>query len=105
MSVRFGRAAALRAPVPASYADGRAEVRISARSVEGRPSIAGDFTGWKPVPMTHEGGRWVWRGALAPGSYHYAFVAADGTWFVPESVPGRRDDGMGGHVAVLVVSS
>jgi hypothetical protein len=105
MSVRFGRAAALRAPVPASYSDGRAEVRIPARSVEGRPSIAGDFTGWKPVPMTLEGGRWIWRGALAPGSYHYAFVAADGTWFVPESVPGRRDDGMGGHVAVLVVSS
>ena len=28
--------------------------------------------------------------------YHYAFVAEDGTWFVPESVPGRQDDGMGG---------
>lgn len=105
MSLRFGRAAVLRAPVPASYADGQAEVRLPVRGVEGRPSIAGDFTDWKPVPMTRDGGRWVWRGALAPGSYHYAFVAPDGTWFVPESVPGRRDDGMGGHVAVLVVSS
>jgi hypothetical protein len=44
------------------------------------------------------------RGTAAPGVYHYAFVAEDGTWFVPESVPGRQDDGMGGHVAVLVVS-
>ncbi|HEU4828372.1 MAG TPA: glycogen-binding domain-containing protein [Gemmatimonadales bacterium] len=105
MSVRFGRAAELRAPVPASYTGGRAEVRIPARSVEGQPSIAGDFTGWKAVAMVREGGRWVWRGDLAPGTYHYAFVAADGTWFVPESVPGRRDDGMGGHVAVLVVTS
>ncbi|HEY8485417.1 MAG TPA: hypothetical protein VIL13_12465 [Longimicrobiales bacterium] len=40
---------------------------------------------------------------VAPGVYHYAFVTADGKWFVPESVPGRKDDGMGGHVAVLVV--
>ena len=44
------------------------------------------------------------RPELAPGVYHYAFVAEDGTWFVPESVPGRQDDGMGGHTAVLVVS-
>ena len=54
--------------------------------------------------MEREGGRWIWRARLAPGTYHYAFVAEDGTWFVPESVPGRRDDGMGGHVAVLVVA-
>ena len=106
MSMRLGGAAAgTRAPVPARYADGRAEVRIPARGIEGRPSIAGDFTGWKPAPMERDGNRWVWRGKLAPGTYHYAFVDADGKWFVPASVPGRRDDGMGGHVAVLVVAS
>jgi hypothetical protein len=35
--------------------------------------------------------------------YNYSFVAPDGTWYVPQSVPGRKDDGMGGHVAVLVI--
>jgi hypothetical protein len=56
------------------------------------------------VPMQRDGSRWTYAAQLAPGVYHYAFVAEDGTWFVPESVPGRQDDGMGGHVAVLVVS-
>ena len=67
-------------------------------------SIAGDFNGWKPAPMTREGGDWVLRLPLAPGVYKYSFRDAGGRWFVPASVPGRRDDGMGGHVAVLVVN-
>ena len=53
--------------------------------------------------MEREGDHWVYRVAVAPGVYNYAFVGADGTWFVPESVPGRKDDGMGGFVAVVVV--
>ena len=40
---------------------------------------------------------------LDPGVYNYAFVTPAGEWFVPESVAGRKSDGMGGHVAVLVV--
>jgi hypothetical protein len=40
---------------------------------------------------------------LASGVYRFAFVAADGEWFVPEGYPGRMDDDMGGYVAVLVV--
>ncbi len=105
MSVRIGgRPGSVLAPVPAVYRNGRAEVRIPARGIVGRPSIAGDFTKWKPMPMEREGGRWTWGAQLAPGTYNYAFVAEDGTWFVPRSVPGRRDDGMGGHVAVLVVA-
>ena len=92
------------APVPARSRDGRAVVALPARAAKGRPSIAGDFTGWKPVPMQRDGSRWTYTAKLEPGTYHYAFVGEDGTWFVPESVPGRQDDGMGGHVAVLVVS-
>jgi hypothetical protein len=34
--------------------------------------------------------------------YHYAFRTG-ARWFVPEGTAGRRDDDMGGHVAVLVV--
>jgi hypothetical protein len=45
----------------------------------------------------------VIRLPLAAGVYQYAFRSATGEWFVPTSIAGRRDDGMGGHVAVLVV--
>ena len=90
-------------PVPAGY-DGRtATIALDARQAGESPRIAGDFNGWTPEPMTRAGGRWVWRGALEPGVYEYAFVDADGEWFVPASVPGRKDDGMGGHVALLIV--
>jgi hypothetical protein len=66
--------------------------------------VAGDFNGWKAARMQRDGTDWVLRVPLAPGVYKYSFRGADGKWFVPASVPGRRDDGMGGHVAVLVVS-
>jgi hypothetical protein len=102
LSLRIGGRTA-RAPVPGRTRDGRAVIAIPARSAKGTPSIAGDFTGWKPVPMRREGSRWTWIAGLKPGVYRYAFVAEDGTWFVPASVAGRQDDGMGGQVAVLVV--
>ena len=102
-SLRVG-GGAVRAPVPVRTRDGASVIAIPARASKGTPSIAGDFTGWKPVPMRRDGSRWIHTARLAPGVYHYAFVAEDGTWFVPESVAGRQDDGMGGHVAVLVVS-
>jgi hypothetical protein len=104
LSLRVGGGRGLGAPVPARSRDGRAVVALPARDAKGRPSIAGDFTGWKPVPMQRDGSRWTYTVKLEPGAYHYAFVAEDGTWFVPQSVAGRQDDGMGGHVAVLVVS-
>ena len=54
--------------------------------------------------MQREGREWLLRLPLAPGVYHYAFRSDRGQWFVPPSVPNRRDDGMGGYVAVMVVS-
>ena len=90
-------------PVPAAY-DGRtATIALPARDAGEAPRIAGDFTDWTPVAMSWDGERWVWRGALEPGVYEYAFVGPDGEWFVPASVPGRKDDGMGGWVALLIV--
>jgi hypothetical protein len=65
--------------------------------------VAGDFNGWKPVPMRLQGREWVLSLRLGPGVYKYAFRKGDREWFVPASVASRRDDGMGGHVAVLVV--
>ncbi|MGH9346917.1 MAG: hypothetical protein ACRD26_06570 [Vicinamibacterales bacterium] len=70
----------------------------------GAVSIAGDFNNWRPVPMQREGNAWMIRLPLAAGVYHYAFRSETGTWFVPATAAGRRDDGMGGEVAVLVVS-
>ena len=69
------------------------------------PSVAGDFSGWEPIRMHRRGGHWQVELQLDPGVYYYAFRDVAGTWFVPESVPNRREDGMGGWVAVLVVPS
>ena len=80
-------------------------IRLPAAAASGGDLwVAGDFNGWKPARMQREGRDWVLRVPLAPGVYKYSFRDADGKWFVPATMPGRRDDGMGGHVAVLVVS-
>lgn len=79
-------------------------IRVPVSDVpEGALQVAGSFNGWTPVPMRREGGEWVVRVPLTAGVYEYAFRSAAGTWFVPASLASRRDDGMGGHVAVLVV--
>lgn len=104
VSIRIGgRSGPPPLPVPAAYAEGRATLELSAKSTTSPPSIAGDFTDWKPVRMERQGKVWRHTLRLPPGVYRYAFVDAEGRWFVPEGVPGRRDDGMGGHVAVVVV--
>jgi Glycogen recognition site of AMP-activated protein kinase len=104
LTQRLGRIAAPLVPVPRSAA-GVVIVRLSVADVPaGAVSIAGDFNNWQPAPMQREGEEWVVRLSITPGVYNYAFRTADGNWFVPSSTPGRRDDGMGGYVAVLVVS-
>lgn len=69
----------------------------------GTISVAGSFNGWKRVPMQRSGDKWVIRLDLEPGTYHIAFVDETGRWFVPESIPGRMPDGMGGFTAVLLI--
>jgi hypothetical protein len=101
---RLTRPAAPLLPTPAAQTGG-VIIRISvADAPAGSVSIAGSFNNWKPQPMQREGGDWIIRLPLAAGVYQYAFRSATGEWFVPTSVAGRRDDGMGGHEAVLVVS-
>jgi hypothetical protein len=104
LTTRLRRVRPALAPVARSSA-GRVLVRI--RSTDAPPGpvwIAGDFNAWNPQPMRREGETWVIDLPLEPGVYNYAFRTGGGEWFVPASTPGRRDDGMGGHVAVLVVS-
>ncbi len=94
-------------PAPSAGVEMRNQSRVTIRvplSESGAPpSVAGDFSDWQPVPMHRNGSRWEVTLQLSPGLYHYAFRTPDGGWFVPEDVPGRRDDGMGGWVATLVV--
>jgi hypothetical protein len=100
---RLGRSVPLLQPASRAE-DGGVWIRIAHDEAHGEVvAVAGDFNEWSPVPMRHEGREWVIRLQLPPGVYHYAFRSARGEWFVPASVAGRRDDGMGGHVAVLVV--
>jgi hypothetical protein len=91
------------APVPARYDDGVATILLHAEQAGGAVLVAGDFNDWKAEPMTLQGDEWTFRVHLPPGVYYYSFVSREGTWFVPESVPGRKPDGFGGFIAVLVV--
>lgn len=69
----------------------------------GAVRVAGTFNDWEPAEMQRRGDRWVLPLRLEPGVYEFAFVAGDGTWFVPEGTPGRKPDGFGGFVGTLVV--
>lgn len=103
-SIAFGRGPlAHSAPVATRDASGSATLELPVSSSSLPPRVAGDFNGWTPAPMERDGANWRYTVAAPPGVYNYAFVAPDGTWFVPEGVPGRKDDGMGGHVAVVVI--
>jgi hypothetical protein len=105
VTTRFGRPAAAATPLVSTPA-GRVVVRLPRAEAPGSDVwIAGSFNRWQPVRMQREGSDWVFRASLPAGIYRYAFRSADGSWFVPASTAGRRDDGMGGHIAVLVVSS
>jgi hypothetical protein len=103
LTQRLGTIAAPLVPVSRSQS-GTVAVRLAAADIPAEAvSIAGDFNNWQPTPMQRESGEWVVHLTLSPGVYHYAFRSNTGDWFVPPSAPGRRDDGMGGYVAVLVV--
>jgi hypothetical protein len=88
-----------------SHPAGPVVLRLAAAEAPGDELfVGGDFNGWQAVPMRREGEAWVVTLRLTPGTYHYAFRNTRGAWFVPASTEGRRDDGMGGYVGVLMVS-
>ncbi len=94
-------------PAPAKIADvrnnGEVILRLSAREAgTSPPSIAGDFTNWKPIRMERHKDEWRFSVRLSRGVYRFAFRNADGDWFVPASFP-KTNDLMGGWVAVLVI--
>jgi hypothetical protein len=67
------------------------------------PAVAGDFKAWQPVPLQRSGDAWVVTLPIPRGIYHFAFLGADGEWFLPSSVVARIDDGFGGASGLLVV--
>lgn len=98
---RPGRDAAASLP---QYGTNGVQLRVPAERGRGALSVGGSFNDWQPVPMTRSGEDWTITLDLPPGYYELAFVDESGDWFVPEGLPGRRADGMGGWVMVLVVS-
>ena len=89
-------------PLPEFEGDG-VQLRVPVNAGDGRLSVAGSFNEWNPLPMQRSGEDWVVRLELDPGYYELAFVDETGRWFVPEGMSGRRPDGMGGWIMVLVV--
>jgi hypothetical protein len=66
--------------------------------------VAGDFTDWEPVPLSHRyGDTWEIRLPLRPG-VHRLNVRVDGQrWVVPQGLRSEEDE-YGGRVGILVVS-
>ena len=101
MVVKLGDIPARR--LPAVVERGNAVIQLPVAQTTSPPRVAGDFNSWKPQPMQRSGSAWTYTVKLDPGVYNYAFVDDHGEWFVPAKHPGRKSDGMGGTVAVLVV--
>lgn len=55
-------------------------------------SVAGDFTDWRPVPLTRRGPRWETELELPPGRYQYVFIVNEKVMVVdPRSRELERD--------------
>lgn len=66
-------------------------------------TIAGDWTGWTPVPMARvDGDQWEIVAHIPRGSHHFTVIVDGSPWRIPDDVP-SVPDGMGGWVAVLSV--
>jgi hypothetical protein len=67
-------------------------------------AIAGDWNSWLATPLDRtRPDRWVVRLPLRPGVYHFTLLVDGSAWTIPSGVP-SVPDGMGGRVAVLVVT-
>ena len=65
----------------------------------------GDFTDWKPMALEYTGiGRWRLPIELEPGVHHLNVRFDGGAWLVPTGAV-AVDDGFGGRVGMVVVSS
>ena len=67
-------------------------------------TIAGDWNSWLPTALDNaRTDRWVVHLPLTPGVYHFTLLVDGNAWTIPSGVP-SVPDGLGGRVAVLVVT-
>ena len=100
--VRFGPGAPTRVVTLRPTSGGAAaQFRVEDRAAQ-RIEVLGDFSGWEPTVMVHDGRAWVLEISLEAGTYHFGFLA-DGEWFVPEDAPGLVSDDWGQMNATIVV--
>jgi hypothetical protein len=64
--------------------------------------VAGDFSGWNPIPLVRESGVLVGRVRLAPGKYHVAVRVNLGEWRSPRNLA-RVPDEYGGEAGIVIV--
>jgi hypothetical protein len=101
--VRWEKAAAPGVATIGAPVDSGRSVRFSIRAPDAeRVELAGDFTGWEPVPMERDGMRWEVERVLPPGVHHFSFLV-DGEWALPADAPGVVDDGWGRENASIVI--
>ncbi|MFW6079584.1 MAG: glycogen-binding domain-containing protein [Gemmatimonadota bacterium] len=80
----------------------RVRFRVRAPDAE-RVALAGDFSGWEPVPMRRVEDAWVLELTLPPGLHQFAFLIDGDRWYVPDDAPGIVDDGWGRRNASIVI--
>lgn len=69
-----------------------------------RVDIVGDWNSWLPTPLsTTRPDRWEVHLPLPPGVYHFTLLVDGTAWTIPSGVP-SIPDGLGGRVAVLVIT-
>lgn len=67
---------------------GTVRFRVCAGQGARRVAVAGDFNGWRPVPMRRQkDGCFAATLAIPPGRYEYKFII-DGNWSHDLDVPG-----------------
>jgi peroxiredoxin len=90
------------APLASLAAKGNAVFRLQ----EGRKTtveVAGDFTGWLPVPLYRSSGEFLRHVAIPAGRHHYMFIV-DGEWVLDPSNASTEDEPSGRTTNVLVVN-
>ncbi|HEX7573641.1 MAG TPA: redoxin domain-containing protein, partial [Bacteroidota bacterium] len=68
-----------------------------------RVEVAGDFSGWLPVPLYRSTEGFIRRVAIPPGRYQYRFIV-DGEWTLDPSNGVTEASSSGGANSVLVVN-
>ena len=101
LQLRVPRARAVELTGPAG--DGRrARFRLHAPHAR-TVAVAGDFTDWRPRPMTRTGSDWLVELTVPTGVHHFAFLVNGQNWVVPADAPGVAADDWGRKNATLVV--